>query len=209
MKRRPPPRDEQIGLYKVTTTRRPATLEELLRRDEPLPRVRDWLEQLGRSIAAIRANRKTYSDAVRANAENCSLALTALHALLQEIDRGALCDIGTVALAIERSADLAEEWQRLLVNFALEHPVKAHAAISQTGKKNTAAHNAALSRAADEQALKAFQAWRNHPSRSTEMARYSIEVQLRKFRTVSAQSKKPPKRVRDRLGRLLREGKIK
>jgi len=207
MKRRPPPRDEQIGLYKVTTTRRPATLEELLRRDEPLPRVRDWLEQLGRSIAAIRADRKPYSDAVRANAENCSLALTKLHALMREVEQGATCDLGTIALAIERSAELCEEWQRLLVNFALEHPVKAHAAISQTGKKNTAAHNAALSRAADERALKTFQAWRDHPSRRTEMLRYSPAEQLHKYRTVARP--RPPRSARDRLGRLLREGKIK
>ncbi len=148
---------EQVGLYSVTTTKRAATIEELLKLDDPLPRVRDWIAQVGRSIDAIRKDRKTYSDAVRTNAEQCSGAAAKLHALIGEVERGGPCDLRTVALAIERSADLAEEWQRLLVNAALEKPVKAHQRISDASRKN----NEERARESKERVLTQFAAWCN------------------------------------------------
>ncbi len=202
-----PARSETVGLYKVTRTSRPATIEELLKPDDPLFRVQDWLENIGRSIAALLKEPKKYSEAVIANARECSVRLTMLHSLMREIEQGHSCTLQTVAAAIERSAALAEEWQRLLVNASLEQPVKAHEAITRTGKSNLRIGNAEREREADEAALVAFRQWRDHPSRHAETKRYSPEEQLKKYRRTARP--RPSKRASERLGRLLRSGTLK
>ena len=205
MKRQSTIRTETIGLYRVTTTSRPATIEELLKPDEPLPRVREWLETIGRSIAAIRRSRKQYTAPVRTNAEQCSTALTKLDALMRGIEKGSACDLRTVALAIERSADLAEQWQRLIVNAGLEVPVKKHAASSRTGKGNLEDQNAKRQRDADAAVSQAFLRWRTDPCRQDALRQFTLEQQLRKYRAIV----RLPKRTRDRLGHLLRDDKLK
>ena len=201
MKRQPTTRTETVGLYNITTTSRPATLEELIKRDEPLPRVREWLEAIGRAIEAIRRAPNKYAAAVLTNAQECSGALTKLHALIREIERGSACDLGTVALAIERSADLAEEWQRLLANAALEKPVKAHQRVSDASRKN----NEERARESKQRMLATFATWCNAPNRKASLAGKPAAERARLYLKL----RRMPDRAKRQLRAMLKAGEIK
>ena len=201
MKRQPTTRTETVGLYNITTTARPATIEELLKPDEPLPRVREWLERIGHSIDAIRRAPHEYAVPIRTNAERCSVALTKLHALIREIERGSACDLGTVALAIERSADLAEEWQQLLVNAALEKPVKAHQRVSDASRTN----NEERARKSKMRVLTQFVVWCNNQNRQVALAGMPAAERARKYLRVRRLSDRDKRQFRA----MLRAGEIK
>ena len=194
-------RSQQVGLYEVTTTSRPATGEELLKADDPLPRVREWLSAIGTAIVEIRRQPKKYSEAVRVNAEECSVALAKLHALMLEIEHGARVDLGTVAAAIERGADLATQWEQLRVNAVLEKPVKAQRRIGDAGRRN----NQDRELQAQERVRREFDEWCRSQRNAADLAALSAADRLHKY----FKKNRLPDRTKRRLRAMLRAGKIK
>lgn len=207
----PTTRTETVGLYTTTTTSYPLTPDMLPKpapgetvavADDPLRRVRQWLEDVLKAVAAIRAEPEKYLESVRMNAETCSIAVAKLHVLIREIEGGSVCNLGTVALAIERGAELAEKWQQLIVNACLEKSVKAHQRIGDTGRRNAAPHNSARQRVADDAARDRFLAWERRV-RAT-LAGKSVTERL----DVYIQTKRPPRSQRGRLRAMIRDGRI-
>ena len=197
-----------VGLYQITTSSEPLQVPNLdslrpgetieIARDEPLPRVVTWLDNIRANIHAIRSDPKA-PQSVKAFAERCSVPATWLGQLLNHMKSENAHTTQFVAQAIEIAAELADEWQSLQVNAALEQPVKKYRNITTGGRKNIKATNEASQAKADETARQKFNDWRHAKTRVGELSRLTLNDQLKKFKAVA----KPRRALRERLDKLL------
>jgi len=203
-----------VGLYELTRTSEPINIDlaklkpgeslELRDRDEPLSRVNDWLSNIMWHIQQIRDSVQT--DAVKAFAERCSVPATRLMIALRDVRDDSTHSGQFLAYVMEIAAELADEWQSLQVNAALELPVTKYRKISAAGARNIAkAQNEQRRAEADEKARGVFNNWRSS-SRLPSVSDLSLQDQLNKF--LSGHKTKPKRALRERLNRLIREGRL-
>ena len=199
---------ERIGLYDITTTSRPIEIplpfagEPIVLADDPLSRVRTWLDDILRKIGKIRAGRR-WRAAVKAHAERCSVPATRLHILLRGVGENTTHNGPLVAQAIEIAAELADEWQSLITTASLEKPIKRYRNSAHAGRANLARGNTKAKSDSDAQAK--FTQWCGATSRRAVLEGLTPAQRLQKYLKID----KPRDRLRRRLRAMLKAGQLK
>jgi hypothetical protein len=205
---------EHVGLYEITRTSRaitpemlpvPSPGENVVITDDPLPRLRRWLEEIYAGILAIGADLQNYPEAVQANAKRCQLAATQLSIFMRAVGEATTHSAQFVAGVAEAAAELADEWHTLKVNAGLQRDVDAHRASAGAGRANRAEQNAQRRSRADAAAVQAFENWCLSPSRQSQLSKLSATQRLQKYLKVA----RPPERQGKRLRAMLKDGRIK
>jgi hypothetical protein len=172
--------------------------------NNPLPRVREWLGNILTNIGTIRGDPRQ-PESVKAFAERCSTAATRLLDLLKQMQDNSTHSAQFVAQGMEIAAELADEWHSLQVSASLEKPILRYRSSANTALANTAKHNAEMKADADQNAVAAFDAWKDNARRRDSLAPLLRPEQVKKYLKVG----KPLDRVARRLRAMLKDGRIK
>jgi len=205
---------KDVGLYTITRTSEPIDIANLARDlapgesatmvDEPLSRVKEWLNNIAANVAAIRSD-NNQTESVKLFAERCSIPATRLLQLLNQMGPDSIHTAQFVGQAIEISAELADEWQSLKVNATLEKPVSRYRSSTEAALANTAKNNDKKKADAEQKAVAVFDKWKDNPSRRESLNVLTRPEQVKKFLKVG----RPADRVARRLRAMLKDGRIK
>ncbi len=169
-----------------------------------LLRVHKWLGSIRSAIAAIR-NDPEQPTSVKTIAECCSATADRLVNLLNDVRADTSHSAQFVAQAMELSAGLADEWHSLQAHMRFEKPLTQYLSSKGTAIANVTGRNERIRARADQAAIDEVQAWKNHPSRCSQLRTLSQSDTVQKYLKVG----KPTDRVARRLRSMLKDGRIK